>query len=52
MRYVSPRPQPDRRITFFPPDGRGWHWKLEITQDGGEQWLEVYRIEATPVHDP
>lgn len=48
MRYVSPKPDPDRRITFFPPDESGWKWKLEITQDGGENWLEVYRISATP----
>jgi len=51
MRYVSPQPQPDRRITFFPPDESGWHWKLEISRDGGEQWIEVYRIEATAAHE-
>lgn len=48
MRYVSPKPEPDRRITFFPPDENGWNWKLEITQDGGASWMEVYRIKATP----
>ncbi len=47
MRYVSPRPEPDRRITFFPPDENGWNWKLEITQDDGASWIEVYRIKAT-----
>ncbi len=51
MRYVSPEQQPDRRITFFPPDEQGWNWKLEISQDGGEQWIEVYRIKATPAPD-
>lgn len=49
MRYVSPRPEPDRRITFFPPDENGWDWKMEITQDGGVSWIEVYRIKATPL---
>lgn len=48
MRYVSPTPEPDRRITFYPPDESGWKWKLEITQGGGENWLEVYRITASP----
>lgn len=48
MRYVSPQPDPDRRITFFPPDEEGWDWKLELSRDGGEKWIEVYRIRATP----
>jgi len=51
MRYVSPQPQPDRRITFFPPGDRGWNWKLEISRDGDDQWIEVYRITATPTPD-
>jgi len=47
MHYKSPLPDPLRRITFFPPDEHGWNWKLEISRDGGENWLEVYRIKAT-----
>jgi hypothetical protein len=48
MHYKSPLPDPLRRITFFPPDEKGWNWKLEFSQDGGETWFEVYRITATP----
>ncbi len=48
MHYVAPLPTPLRRITFFPPDESGWHWKLEISNDDGANWLEVYRIKATP----
>ena len=48
MEYVSPIPNPLRRITFFPPTEEGWNWKLEISQDEGATWLEVYRIKATP----
>lgn len=48
MRYVSPQPQPDRRITFFAPDALGWNWKMEFSEDGGASWLEVYRIRARP----
>ena len=48
MHYVAPLPSPLRRITFFPPDETGWNWKLEISQDDGETWIEVYRIRATP----
>lgn len=51
MRYVSPQQQPDRRITFFPPDERGWNWKLEVSPNGDEQWIEVYRIKATRTPD-
>ena len=47
MHYVSPVPDPLRRITFFPPDENGWNWKLEFSSDDGESWLEVYRIKAT-----
>ncbi len=48
MHYKSPLPDPNRRITFFPPDANGWKWKLEfaIGEDGA--WVEVYRISATP----
>ena len=48
MEYVSPIPDPLRRITFFPPDDTGWNWKLEFSSDAGESWTEVYRIRATP----
>lgn len=47
MHYVAPLPDPLRRITFYPPDRNGWHWKLEFSTDGGENWTEVYRIRAT-----
>lgn len=47
MHYKSPLPDPLRRITFFPPDANGWNWKLEISQDKGENWIEVYRIRAS-----
>jgi len=47
MHYKSPIPDPLRRITFFPPDANGWNWKLEISQDEGENWIEVYRIKAS-----
>ncbi len=46
MTYVSPVADPERRVTFFPPDDTGWSWKLEIrSQD--DEWIEVYRIRAT-----
>jgi hypothetical protein len=48
MHYESPLPTPLRRITFFPPNTAGWKWKLEISNDDGASWIEVYRIEATP----
>lgn len=48
MQYVSPIPDPLRKITFFPADENGWHWQLELSTDGGENWLVVYRIVATP----
>ena len=48
MQYEDPVPDPLRRITFFPPDETGWHWRLEFSTDGGETWAEVYRIRATP----
>lgn len=48
MHYVSPIPDPLRRITFYPPDENGWNWTLEWSQDNGENWFEVYRIKATP----
>jgi hypothetical protein len=48
MHYVAPLPTPLRRITFFPADETGWKWKLELSNDDGENWTEVYRITATP----
>lgn len=48
MHYKSPVPTPLRRITFFPPDANGWRWTLELSNDEGESWFEVYRIQATP----
>lgn len=47
MHYVSPKPQPARRITFFPPDDNGWNWQLEMSTDGEKTWRTVYRIKAT-----
>ena len=47
MHYKSPIPDPLRRITFFPPDNDGWSWKMEFSNDGGTNWMEVYRIRAT-----
>jgi len=48
MKYVAPIPTPLRRITFFAPDAAGWNWQLEFSNDGGESWLAVYKIRATP----
>lgn len=47
MEYKSPLQDPPRRITFYPPDADGWRWKLELSFDGGDNWTEVYRINAT-----
>jgi hypothetical protein len=47
MTYVSPIPDPLRKITFFPPEADSWNWKLEFSFDAGETWVEVYRIKAT-----
>lgn len=47
MSYKSPLPNPLRRITFFVPQSDSWNWKLEISPDEGETWVEVYRIKAT-----
>ena len=47
MEYVSPVPNPLRRITFFPPTADNWNWKLEMSSDEGANWTEVYRIFAT-----
>ena len=48
MDFVAPIPSPLRKITFMAPDENGWDWKLEMSQDDGETWFEVYRIKATP----
>jgi hypothetical protein len=48
MDFVAPIPTPLRKITFLPPDENGWNWKLELSNDAGETWFEVYRIQATP----
>ncbi|MGI9220721.1 MAG: hypothetical protein ACR2QS_06765 [Woeseiaceae bacterium] len=48
MDFVAPIPNPLRRITFFPVDETGWKWTLELSNDEGENWMEVYRINATP----
>lgn len=48
MNFVAPIPTPLRRITFMAPDENGWKWKLEMSNDEGETWLDVYRMTATP----
>jgi hypothetical protein len=47
MSYVAPVPDPLRRITFFPANASGWNWTLEMSTDGGDSWIEVYRIKAS-----
>jgi len=47
MHYVSPKPNPARRITFFSPDEKGWDWTLDISSDGEKTWRTVYKIRAT-----
>jgi len=48
MDFVSPKPNPPRRITFFAPEDAGWKWVMEMSFDEGESWTAVYRISATP----
>ena len=48
MEYVSPIPNPPRRITFFPPSDNGWNWQQEMSFDEGKTWTVVYKIEALP----
>ena len=48
MTYKDPLPEPLRRITFFPADESGWHWKMELMFGDPGAWTEVYRIAATP----
>lgn len=49
MTYVSPPQNPPRRITFFPATENNWNWVMEFSFDGGENYIEVYRIEATRI---
>lgn len=51
MDILSPVQDPPRRIIFFPPDDEGWNWAMQFSQDGGETWIDVYRIRATPWQD-
>lgn len=48
MSVENPKPDPPRRITFFPPDEGGWNWVMEMSFDEGKTWAPVYRIKATP----
>lgn len=48
MEYVKPLPTPLRRITFFEPTEEGWDWHLALSNDGGENWLTVVKMKATP----
>lgn len=48
MEYVKPVPSPLRRITFFKPTEEGWDWHMAMSQDGGENWLTVVKMKATP----
>lgn len=48
MHVVKPDFDPPRRIIFFPPDDEGWDWVQQWSFDGGETWVDVYRIRATP----
>ncbi len=47
MHYVSPKQNPSRRITFFPPTHDGWDWQLEMSFDDEKSWSVVYKIKAT-----
>lgn len=47
MSFVSPAQNPPRRITFMKPTDDGWNWKLEMSFDGEQTWVEVYKIKAT-----
>ncbi|MBT8135749.1 MAG: hypothetical protein KJO54_01915 [Gammaproteobacteria bacterium] len=49
MTYVSPAQNPPRRITFFPATEDSWNWMMEFSFDGGESYIEVYRIKATRI---
>jgi hypothetical protein len=47
MRYVSPKQNPARRITFHPPTDTGWDWTLDISTDGEKTWLRVFKMTAS-----
>jgi len=47
MSYISPQQNPPRRITFMKPTEDGWDWKLEMSFDGEQSWVPVYKIKAT-----
>jgi len=49
MHYKTHIPDPLRKITFFPAKNDSWKWKLEISSDAGQNWLEVYRIQASRI---
>lgn len=48
MEIISPVQDPPRRIIFFTPQGERWNWVMQMSQDSGETWFDVYRITATP----
>lgn len=48
MDILSPGQNPPRRIIFYEPDGEGWNWVQQWSMDGGDTWIDVYRIRATP----
>ena len=49
MEYIEPLPDPPRKIAFFPANESGWNWKMEFSFDGGENWTEGYRIQASRI---
>ena len=48
MEILKPVQEPPRRITFMTPDDGGWDWVMEQSFDGGNTWVAVYKIRATP----
>ena len=48
MDVLKPEPPQPRRIIFMPPDENGWNWEMHWSFDGGESWVAVYKIKATP----
>lgn len=48
MTILDPLPDPPRRIIFYPPDDSGWDWVQQMSFDGGETWVDVYKIRAMP----
>ena len=45
--FESMRIKVDDGVIVFPADAKGWHWKLDVSSDEGQNWTEVYRIKAT-----